>query len=86
MTESQIAIVDFGVSTYTQSTPSWVDNHPMDAIQSSALRAPEVTIGADWDAKVDIWSLGCLVIEFVQGFVLFAGQASKNGSWTRKND
>lgn len=30
-------------------------------IQSLALRAPEVTISAYWDTKVDIWSLGCLV-------------------------
>lgn len=32
-----------------------------DLIQSPALRAPEVTIGAPWDIGVDIWSLGCLV-------------------------
>ncbi|KAJ5715140.1 Protein kinase-like domain protein [Penicillium malachiteum] len=42
-----------------------------------ALRAPEVTIGAHWDAKVDIWSLGCLVIEFMQGIVPFSGVAAK---------
>ena len=40
---------------------SWSDNHLSDVVQSPALRAPEVTIGAHWDARVDIWSLGCLV-------------------------
>jgi serine/threonine protein kinase len=40
---------------------SWRENHLSDLIQSPALRAPEVTIGAPWDTGVDIWSLGCLV-------------------------
>jgi serine/threonine-protein kinase SRPK3 len=30
-------------------------------IQPESLRAPEVLIGAEWDTKVDIWNLGCLV-------------------------
>jgi len=25
------------------------------------LRAPEVILGADYDVKVDIWALGCMV-------------------------
>lgn len=37
------------------------DKHMTEFIQHPALRAPEVTIGADWDAGIDIWSLGCLV-------------------------
>ncbi|KAJ6119072.1 protein kinase, partial [Penicillium samsonianum] len=77
--EPHIRIVDFGVA-------SWSDNHLSDMIQSPALRAPEVTIGAHWDHKVDIWSLGCLIIEFVQGIVPFSGVASENGSWTVDDD
>lgn len=49
MRDLHIRIVDFGVGTYHLS------------YHLPALRAPEVTIGAHWDAKVDIWSLGCLV-------------------------
>lgn len=47
--------------TLTLAVASWSDNHLSDLVRSPALRAPEVTIGARWDAKVDIWSLGCLV-------------------------
>ncbi|EGC44953.1 protein kinase [Histoplasma capsulatum var. duboisii H88] len=74
-----IRIIDFGVA-------SWKEKHLSDLIQSPALRAPEVTIGAPWDSGVDIWSLGCLVMEFVQGIVLFSGKASSGGIWTAEDD
>ncbi|KAK2791339.1 hypothetical protein FQN53_004520 [Emmonsiellopsis sp. PD_33] len=49
-----VRLIDFGVA-------SWRERHLSELIQSPALRAPEVTIGAPWDVGVDIWSLGCLV-------------------------
>ncbi|KAI9935061.1 hypothetical protein ASPWEDRAFT_175782 [Aspergillus wentii DTO 134E9] len=79
MKEPHIRIVDFGVS-------SWTDRHLTDSIQSPALRAPEVTLGAEWGPGVNIWSLGCLMIEFVQGYVPFSGKASKYGTWTVDDD
>ncbi|KAJ3498192.1 hypothetical protein NLG97_g1311 [Lecanicillium saksenae] len=79
MASLHVKIIDFGVA-------SWRQNHLSDLIQSPALRAPEVTIGAPWDTGVDIWSLGCLVVEFVQGIVLFSGNASENGTWTAEDD
>ena len=30
-------------------------------LQPRALRSPEVILGADWDTKVDVWNLTCLV-------------------------
>ncbi|OOF91778.1 hypothetical protein ASPCADRAFT_518194 [Aspergillus carbonarius ITEM 5010] len=79
MKEPRIQIIDFGVA-------SWRNHHLSELIQSPALRAPEVTIGAPWDTPVDIWSLGCLIVEFIQGFVLFSGTASWNGTWTAADD
>ena len=38
-----------------------VDQHFTDLIQSPALRAPEVCIGAGWGKPADIWSVGCVV-------------------------
>ncbi|KAJ0420558.1 protein kinase [Aspergillus carlsbadensis] len=74
-----VRLIDFGVA-------SWREHRLSDSIQSPALRAPEVTIGAPWDTDVDIWSLGCLVVELVQGIVLFSGEASSKGTWTAEDD
>ncbi|EFW23378.1 conserved hypothetical protein [Coccidioides posadasii str. Silveira] len=55
---------------------TWGEDRLSNLIQSPALRAPEVTIGAPWDTGVDIWSLG----------FLFSGEASENGTWTAEDD
>jgi serine/threonine protein kinase len=40
----------------------WADREPTTRIISPhAFHAPEVVLGADFDTKVDIWSLGCLI-------------------------
>ncbi|KAG6239087.1 hypothetical protein E4U25_001127 [Claviceps purpurea] len=70
-----VRIIDFGVA-------SWRNKHLGEVIQPLALRAPEVTLGASWDTGVDIWNLGCLVIEFLHGYVIFPGSESKKGTWS----
>ena len=40
-------------------------------VQSRAYRAPEVILGCEFDSKVDIWSLGCVLYEIYTGNVLF---------------
>ncbi|KAG6018531.1 hypothetical protein E4U40_000191, partial [Claviceps sp. LM458 group G5] len=75
----RVRIIDFGVA-------SWREKHLSDELQPLSLRAPEVTIGATWDTGVDIWSLGCLVVQFVQGIVLFSGEASKKGTWSAEDE
>jgi serine/threonine protein kinase len=37
----------------------------------AALRAPEIVIGRKIDHKIDIWSFGCLIYQFLTGHVLF---------------
>ncbi|KAM3423678.1 hypothetical protein BST61_g1092 [Cercospora zeina] len=74
-----VRIIDLGVA-------SWVDNHLSDNIQPEHLRAPEVIIGASWGPAVDIWSLGCLVIEFTKGHIAFPGAASTDGAWSSEDD
>ncbi|CEJ92769.1 hypothetical protein VHEMI08399 [[Torrubiella] hemipterigena] len=79
ITHPKVRIVDFGVA-------SWRTKHLGDLIQPQALRAPEVTIGAPWDTGVDIWSLGCILVELIQRIVLFTGTPSARGTWTAEDD
>ncbi|KAG6103061.1 hypothetical protein E4U14_006455 [Claviceps sp. LM454 group G7] len=74
-----VRIVDFGVAT-------WREKHLSDLIQPLALRAPEVVLGAPWDTSVDIWSLGCLAVEFVHGYIMFREDPSEEDTWTVEDD
>jgi serine/threonine-protein kinase SRPK3 len=40
---------------------SWKDKHLTECIQPPSLRAPEVFLGAPWDASVDVWGFACIV-------------------------
>lgn len=55
-----IRIGDFGLAC-------WVDEHLTDQIQPFVLRAPEITLGAPWEASVDLYGVGCLLYYFVTG-------------------
>jgi len=52
------------------------DNHEYQYIQSKYRKiikfryyqAPEVILGMDYTRAVDIWSLGCLLIDMINGF------------------
>ncbi|CAK1360313.1 unnamed protein product [Cercospora beticola] len=48
-------------------------------VQALPYRAPEVMLGASWDSKIDIWSLGVLIWELVLGERLF-GEKSQETS------
>ena len=59
-----VKVIDLGSSCFvTDFLGSYV--------QSRSYRAPEVVLGVDYDQKIDIWSLGCMLVELVTGFVLF---------------
>ena len=62
---SEIVIIDLGNAQY--------DDEPKeDVIQTKNYRAPEVMFGANWSMPVDIWSVGCLLVELVTGELLFS--------------
>ncbi|KAG6100487.1 hypothetical protein E4U31_003976 [Claviceps sp. LM219 group G6] len=78
MKSLRVRIIDFGVS-------SWPEKRLSHMTQPLQLRAPEVTIDAPCDTGVDIWSLGCLVMQFVQSIAPFSGEASKSGAYTAED-
>ena len=62
----QVRLIDFGSSLLTSDTTN-------SYVQSRWYRAPEVALGLPWDAKVDLWSFGCLLCELLVGQPIFYG-------------
>ena len=42
-------------------------------IQSRFYRSPEVLLGVPYDLAIDMWSLGCILVEMHTGEPLFSG-------------
>lgn len=42
-------------------------------IQSRFYRSPEVLLGLPYNHKIDVWSLGCVLVEMHTGEPLFGG-------------
>jgi serine/threonine-protein kinase SRPK3 len=47
-------LCDFGSAVFG-------DSEHLDCVQPNVYRAPEVTLRAPWDYKIDIWNVGCMV-------------------------
>ena len=62
--EPGVKIIDLGSSCF-------VHDRLTAYVQSRAYRAPEVVIRTRYDAKIDVWSLGCILAEILMGSVLF---------------
>lgn len=60
----EAVICDFGVAT-------WSHNNWTNTMTPIFLRAPEVLIGAPWDSKIDIWSLGISIVELLTVWRVF---------------
>ena len=60
----EVKIIDFGSSNFIYDATS-------SYIQSRSYRAPEVIMGCNYDYKIDIWSLGCILAELYSKTVLF---------------
>jgi dual specificity tyrosine-phosphorylation-regulated kinase 1 len=63
---SAIKIVDFGSSCQ-------LGKRIYQYIQSRFYRSPEVLLGLPYDLAIDMWSLGCILVEMHTGEPLFAG-------------
>mmetsp|Transcript_62051 Transcript_62051/g.109971 ORF Transcript_62051/g.109971 Transcript_62051/m.109971 type:complete len:434 (-) Transcript_62051:112-1413(-) len=65
---NKFKLIDFGAATLEY-------DYRNSYVQSRWYRAPEVMLGLPWDEKVDVWSLGCVLVELVVGRPIFYGPA-----------
>nr|KAJ3422635.1 Dual specificity tyrosine-phosphorylation-regulated kinase 1A [Polyrhizophydium stewartii] len=63
----QIKIIDFGSSCFNKQTTYTY-------IQSRFYRSPEVIMGHPYTTAIDMWSLGCVLVELLTGEPLFPGK------------
>ncbi|KAG7235486.1 hypothetical protein INR49_002621 [Caranx melampygus] len=68
---SAIKIVDFGSSCQ-------LGQRIYQYIQSRFYRSPEVLLGMPYDLAIDMWSLGCILVEMHTGEPLFSGSNEMN--------
>ena len=65
--KSCIKIIDFGSSCFE-------DQRVFSYIQSRFYRAPEIILGLPYSSAIDMWSLGCILVELYTGVPLFPGE------------
>jgi dual specificity tyrosine-phosphorylation-regulated kinase 2/3/4 len=64
---TNIKLIDLGSACYEeQKLYSY--------IQSRFYRAPEVILGVPYSMAIDVWSLGCVIVELYLGIPLFPGE------------
>lgn len=59
-----IRLIDFGSATFQ-------DEYHSSVVSTRHYRAPEIILGLGWSFPCDIWSIGCILVEFFTGDALF---------------
>lgn len=62
--DTRLKVIDFGSALFEAK---W-HNH---LVQTRHYRAPEVVLGMRWKYPIDIWSIGCIMLEFIYGRMVF---------------
>ncbi|KAM8741758.1 dual specificity protein kinase CLK4-like isoform 1-T2 [Acanthopagrus schlegelii] len=65
-----VKVVDFGTATFDH-------DHHESLVSTRQYRAPEVILDLGWSQSCDVWSLGCVLMEFFLGRVLFMTHDSR---------
>ena len=47
-------------------------------IQSRFYRAPEIMLGVPYTMAIDMWSLGCILVELYISFPIFPGESEQD--------
>jgi dual specificity tyrosine-phosphorylation-regulated kinase 2/3/4 len=69
--KADVKLIDFGSSCF-------VNERLHTYIQSRFYRAPEIMLGIAYTCAIDMWSLGCIIVELVNGQPLWPGECEKD--------
>ncbi|KAH7014369.1 kinase domain protein [Microdochium trichocladiopsis] len=70
-------LCDFGSAVFG-------DTEHRECVQPHVYRAPEVTLEALWDYKIDIWNVGCMIWDIFEGAQLFNGIDPEHHAYRRR--
>ena len=59
---TKIRLIDFGTAEWCAS-----DGYRNALVSTRQYRAPEVVMGLGWNHVIDMWAIGCVVIEMLAG-------------------
>jgi dual-specificity kinase len=62
--DTEIRLIDFGSATFE-------DEYHSSVVSTRHYRAPEIILGLGWSFPCDMWSIGCILVEFFTGDALF---------------
>lgn len=62
--DTDIRLIDFGSAAFN-------DEHHSSVVSTRHYRAPEIILNLGWSFPCDIWSIGCILVEFFTGDALF---------------
>ncbi|PWY98128.1 kinase-like protein [Testicularia cyperi] len=64
LNNTEIRLIDFGSATFNEEFHSSV-------VSTRHYRAPEIILQMGWSFPCDVWSIGCILVEFFTGEALF---------------
>ncbi|PWN51011.1 kinase-like protein [Violaceomyces palustris] len=64
LNNTEIRLIDFGSATFDEEYHSAV-------VSTRHYRAPEIILQMGWSFPCDVWSIGCILVEFFTGDALF---------------
>ena len=62
--DTAIRLIDFGSATFN-------DEYHSKVVSTRHYRAPEIILNLPWSFSCDMWSVGCILVEFFTGDALF---------------
>ncbi|XP_056301197.1 dual specificity protein kinase CLK2-like isoform X1 [Pseudoliparis swirei] len=68
--DTTVRLVDFGSATFDHE-------HHSAVISTRHYRAPEVVLELGWSHPCDVWSIGCILFEYYEGFTMYQTHDNK---------